>query len=301
VRVLNICDADNAGVGIKLTEAVNALPGHQARHIRMVPHKFGYPCDIQTRDPETIKKWVEWADVVNTHIGFRPLRQGGERLRPKHLIVTYHGRHYRRHHHECHINAKEAGAVKSLCTTPDLSQFGGAEWLPTAIPATKYARMRRPRNGGKPVVCMTPSEPTSRRAGVRKVREALGDRKDLRLLVVAEVKHSEALWAKSVADIFIDRFELGLGVSGLEAMAMGIPTIANACPETEGWIRKAVGHLPYCRASVEEIGEAVDKLLTDQAFYDEWAYRAQRYIWRWHNYPVVAQRYVRICKGVMAR
>jgi len=301
VKILNVCDADNAGVGIKLTEAVNALPGHQARHIRMVPHKFGYPCDIQTRDPETIRKWVEWADVVNAHIGFRPLRLGGGTLRPKHLIVTYHGRHYRRHHHECHINAKEAGAVKSLCTTPDLSQFGGAEWLPTAIPADEYARMRRPRNGGKPVVCMTPSESNSRRARVREVREALGNRKDLRLLVVAEARHRETLWAKAAADVFIDRFELGLGVSGLEAMAMGIPTIADASPETEKWICGAVGCLPYYKAPIEGIEEAVDKLLTDKAFYDEWSYRAQRYIWRLHNYPVVAQRYVRICKGVMSR
>jgi hypothetical protein len=302
LKILNICDADPAGVGSALTEAVNEHTDHKARHIRMVPHRFGYPKDIETRNPDAVREWVEWADIVNVHCNFRPLRMNGTaQLRPKRMMITYHGRHYRRHHWRMHISAKKAGATWSLCTTPDLYQYGGAEWLPQPIPMDRYAEMRRGHERGKkPVICQTPSEPTREGQGTDKVKIYLGYQADWVLDIAFDVPHTEALQRKAKADIFIDRFDLGLGVSGLEALAMSIPTIADATPDAEAEIKRLVGYIPYYKASPKELPDAIDALLGDDALYNEYAERGQEYIRQLHDYPAVAEKYVEICRKVIA-
>jgi hypothetical protein len=54
------------------------------------------------------------------------------------------------------------------------------------------------------------------------------------VVLIQGLPHSEALAVKSTCDIFVDTLgELGYGVSGLEAMAMGIPTAAEILPDFE--------------------------------------------------------------------
>jgi len=299
MNILNICQRDYAGVGIALTRAVQQYAKkHKARHLCMQMHRFRYDTDIVTRNPAEIHKWVRWADVVNTHVRFRPIRQGQNPPKPKSLLITYHGTHYRAKHEMMHLRARKLGAKKSLCTTIDLTKFGVAEWLPTAIPVDRYAEMRR-KHGGKPVVCQAPSNP--KRKNSAEIRELLGNREDIQLLIVHHRPHNQILRRIAAADVFIDRFRLGLGVSGLEALAMGIPVIADASPQDEKLIIKEVGYLPYYKASLQGLVEAVETLLSDKALYKEYVERGNEYIRDFHDYPIVAKRYMEIIERMRGR
>lgn len=294
MRILNICNKDFAGVGIKLTEAVNQHTDHEARHLCMEPHHFQYREDIRTKDPKEIRHWVMWADVVNCHVYLRPLARIG--IRPSALIMTQHGSHFRSKSEKCRQQNLKWGVRRTLCTTPDLVKYG-AEWLPTAIPARRYMGMRRLPPGGPPLICQTPSNP--RKKNSAEIVDLLGGRSDWRLVIAHHLSHRDALHVKAGADIFIDRFELGLGVSGLEAAAMGIPAIADASAEDEALIVKEVGYLPYYKATLGELEGTIDALWGSKSLYDEYADRGIRYIQDFHDYPVVAKRYAAICEEVL--
>lgn len=294
MKILNICQKDYAGVGIKLTEAVNAHTKHKARHLCMEAHHFQYPMDICTRSMDEMRHWIKWADVVNCHVYQRPLSYAG--MRPKKLIMTQHGSYFRSKTEKAKGQNKKWNARRVLGTTPDLVKYG-ATWLPTAIPVARYERMRR-SHGGKPIVCQTPSNPAKKNTA--EIKSVLGERKDIiRLVLAHHMTHDEVLREKAVADIFIDRFRLGLGVSGLEAAAMGIPVIACSSVEDEKYILDEIGYLPYYKASLKTLNDAIDKLLNYPTLYKEYAERGKKYVLDFHDYPVVAKRYAAICEEVL--
>lgn len=297
MKILNICRKDYAGVGIKLTQAVNRHTNHEARHLCTQIHGLGFEHDIATSDKHQMQKWLRWADVVNCHVYLRPLVEAG--YFPKNLMLTWHGTHYRGKSKRCHESCRKHKVKKTLCTTADLTRYGSAEWLPTAIPVAQYRAMRTKRKGGKPIVCQTPPRGRdSTKTHPQAVIQALGGRKDIDLRVSDKMPHAQCLRYKASADIFIDRFILGLGVNGLEALAMGIPVIAYAQPEDKACIMKEVGYLPYYPAAISQLADAVDNLLSNPAVYKEYADRATAYMLEFHDYPVVAARYAKICAAV---
>lgn len=296
MRILNICHQDYAGVGINLTDAVNQCTNHQARHLCEKPHHFQYKVDICSTNPNHMRTWIKWADVVNCHVYTRPLAHAGLKPPLPNLIMTQHGRWFRKRTDRCRADNKKWGAKRVLCTTTDLTR-NGAEWIPTAIPLAKYSGMRR-GNKGLPIICQSPSNP--KKKDTAWIEGLFKDRKDLRLRIVHHTPHDQVLRSIADADILIDRFDLGLGVSGLEAAAMGIPVIAGAPKKYEGEIIKHVGYLPYYRASLRTLADAVDALLSDRALYEEYSERSTVYIRDFHDYPVVAKKYAAICEEVLS-
>lgn len=154
-------------------------------------------------------------------------------------------------------------------------------------------------HGGKPIVCQTPSNPKRKITNTARIRDLLGGREDLRLVLAHHLPHEDALCAKAVADIFIDRFSFGLGVNGLEAAAMGIPVIACSSAEDEKYILGEIGYLPYYKASLKTLEAAIDELLSKQTVYEEYADRGRQYIRDFHDYLVVAKKYADICEEVL--
>jgi len=298
MKILNICRKDYAGVGIKITQAVNKHTGHTARHLCTQVHGLGFEHDIATSDKHQMQKWLRWADVVNCHVYLRPLAAAG--YFPKNLIITWHGTHYRTKTEKCHASYKKHKVKRALCTTADLTKYGVAEWLPVAIPIGQYRKLRRKRTGGKPIVCQTPPRGRGSAKGhPQGVLKVLGGRKDIDLRVSEKMPHSQVLRYKATADVYIDRFQLGLGVNGLEALAMKIPVIAHAQPEDEACIIREVGYLPYYDAPLSKLADAVDDLLSNPTVYREHVERACAYMENFHAYPVVAARYAKICAAVV--
>lgn len=293
-----MCDADYTGGAYRLVEAVNRETKHKARHMCMVLHPFGYPVGVQTRSPAVVRELVAWADIVNVHATFRPLRVGGmKELKPRNLMITHRGRYYRRNSGQVNARAKRRGVKRQLCSTADLTQYGPVTWMPTAIPQDRYKVLRKRRYScGLPIVCQAPSNARMKRT--EEVRALLGGRSDIQLMIVQGRHHDVALRRISKADIFIDRFRIGLGTGGLEAAAMGIPVIAWANQADEACILREVGYLPYYKATMEDLPAAVNNLLSQPNLYNEYAERGQEYIRTFHDYLAIAKRYVTVCEEI---
>lgn len=289
---------DFAGVGIRLTEALNQYTRHEARHLSMIPHPFQYPKDIRTENESEIRGWVEWADLVNCYVYLYPLTTA--KAQPRNLILTYVGSDYRDNHERRHRNAENYGSRTQLVTIPDLTKYEGAEWLPIPIPVDEWAAMKNPAEG-KPIICQTPSIPSGKHTS--DIREILSSRKDIVLKIIGKDDPAEGIpWRICMAHKARARIYLGgfcpnpVTVSMMEAFAMRIPVINHASPENEQTVLDKVGYLPYFDAPLTDLSQAVTSLLSDQSLYQEYADRGYRYVKETHDYPLVAKRFAEICE-----
>ncbi len=90
--------------------------------------------------------------------------------------------------------------------------------------------------------------------------------KNVRAVLIEGLPYPQALHKKSELDIFIDQIgELGYGISGLEALAMGIPTVVELMPDFE----KFLGPTPFVNVNEKNLYEKLDALIKDANMRDE--------------------------------
>lgn len=307
-----MCRWDYGGCGINLNKAINKYTSHKSRLISRSRQRVRYEEDIFTGDPTTIRKWFDWADIVNCFNSIQPLfaakilpsytwkeienKNTLKFLQNKNVIVTYVGSSYRGNP-ESHKRLAEAYGIKrQLVVTPDMIKFGEFEWLPSAIPVDEYLKMKK-KHGGIPIVCQTPSN--RRRKNTNKIISAISGKKNIELLIVTGVPWKKCMELKSVADIYIGPFKVGYGMSQLEAMAMKIPVITTLGPKNEALVIRAVGYLPHYDCPLDKLSEGIDTLLSDRELYDEYAELGYNYVKEFHDYPVVAEKFISICEELI--
>lgn len=290
MNILNLRIRDWAGCGIRLTDAINRNSKHKARQVALLSHRFGYHYDIITREPRVIKKWVNWADVVNCWSNIKPL----ERCKtfPDKLIWTFVGTRFRKNHRRMIKRAIELNAKMLVCT-PDLLRYGNFEWLPSAVPVDEWLKMKT-AHSGKPIVCQSPSSKSKKNTAA--ILKQISGKKNVKILIINKVKWKECIRLKSKADIYIGPFKIGYGMSQLEAMAMKIPVITKLEPRNEALVRNAVGYLPHYDCPMEKLSEGINALLSDRKLYDKYANLGFKYVKQFHDYPVVAKKFISVCE-----
>lgn len=292
MRILNICIRDYAGIVIRLNDAINKTTEHESRQLIMAKHKWGYPYDIFTTDGGEIRKWIDWADVVNCWGQTHPLRVA--RKIPDKLIITHVGSYFRRSPEERHKEALELGAKELVCT-PDLLIFPKFKLLPNAAPVDEWAKLKR-KHSGKPIVCQSPS--SQKRKNTQEIRRQLSHKHNIELEIIRLVQWKECMRRKATADIYLGSFTFGYGMSSLEAWAMSIPVINHiVSPHRKLYLRE-IGYLPYYESPIERLSEAVDALL-DKQTYRKYAKLGYDYVKNFHDYPVVANRFIVFCKELI--
>lgn len=293
MNILNICSTDFAGLGFRLTAAVNRHSHHKARHLALSPHAFGYPFDIVTLRTSTIRRWVNWADVVNCWSNIKALELC--KTIPKKLIWTYVGSRFRRNHRSVLKKARELKAKELVCT-PDLLRYGKFEWLPNAVPVTEWLKMKTPHSG-KPIVCQSPSNKSKKNTVA--ILKQISGKKNVKILIINKVKWQECMRLKSKADIYIGEYNLGHGMSQLEAMTMKIPVITKLKPENRISVKKAVGYIPHYTCPMNKLSEGIDCLLSSKKLYIKYSALGFKYVKQFHDYPVVAKKFISICEEVI--
>ena len=104
--------------------------------------------------------------------------------------------------------------------------------------------------------------------------------KNVRLVLIEGLPYHKALELKSKIDIFIDQLgELGYGISGLEAMAMGIPVVCQILPDLE----KFLGRHPLVNADAESLESVLEKLITSPDMRTEYGNRGYEWVRMVHN------------------
>lgn len=301
MKILNICIRDYGGKAYNLAEAIRRHTGHEARCLCMLPHKYEYSTDIVTHNKDEMREWILWADVVNAYQRPGPLIHAGV-PRPDCLIMMGGGIKggFLRDPEAWTVRARnEHGARRIMATHVSLMRFDVVdEWLPHPIPVDDYLRLhrRKRQHGGLPVICHTWH---GAKEGPRQIKAILEGRRDLVLDTIKDLSHQECLQRKAAATLYVEARGRGYSVSALEAFAMGIPVVSHAWPEEEANYLKHIGHLPYYDAPLEEMPAAIGALLGDQRLYREYANRGLQYMRDFHDYPIVAQRFAKICEGLI--
>ena len=120
---------------------------------------------------------------------------------------------------------------------------------------------------------------------ILEVLKKIADRhKNVEIVLIEGMTYKEALIKKSELDIFIDQIgELGYGISGLEALAMGIPTIVEIQPDFERFL----GKHPFVNADRNFLEKAVEKLIADKNLRDEIGEFGKNWVKEVHN-PIKA-------------
>ncbi len=102
----------------------------------------------------------------------------------------------------------------------------------------------------------------------------------VRVVLIENLPYVKALELKSKIDIFIDQLgELGYGISGLEALAMGIPVICQILPDFERFL----GEHPFVVADANSLVEVISALVESADMREDYGARGYEWVRRVHN------------------
>ncbi len=285
MNVLFLSRTDWGGCAWFLSQAVDALEGYSARHVRWVEQYFTrYPYGTLAPKQSAWSELWEWADMIHIY------DQGGEIIKvlsPKPTVITYNGTQYRRSHAKCDRDAARNG-WPITATTLDLTLDTAARWLPCARPCLAHLQEVE-----KPDVFTVCHAPTKRRTkGTTDIERELRGLPGVRLDVIEKVSWEECRRRKARAHVLIDQFNLGYGCNSVEAWLLGIPVISGAYDPAvlEAIAHAAGGRLPFVAATPDTVRAAVLVLKGDRDLYRHIARRGYNFALRHHQADAVARQ-----------
>lgn len=292
MKILQASMPDLAGIAIALSDAVNSYTEHECRAIRRDDNYIRYPQDIQSSEGAVWREWVNWADVVVVHeyVAIWQCIKAIDSTKP--VVWMAHGSYFRSGPARDTLNSiLDTNPIPVVCSTPDLLPLRmGSTWMPK--PMNMDYSTYRP--GDPKIVVQTKT--SGRKGNIRGLPE------DIIVDVVTGVSHGESLARKRRAWAVVDQIGpsgLGLGVSGLEAMAMGIPVISGGPDTIMRYLKDFWGYLPFIPSTEERLCASVETLKFVPNLRDAWANIGRKHIQRHHNPEYVASKLVRTCEGAL--
>lgn len=128
------------------------------------------------------------------------------------------------------------------------------DFLPYPFRLPEFERTPRPR-GDRVRIGHSPTNPVIKGTGeILSQLGLLAETHPVEVVLIRGLPHPEALALKRTCDLFVDTLgELGYGVSGLEAMAMGIPTAAEILPDFEA----KLGSHPFIKVTADSLARVL--------------------------------------------
>lgn len=290
---------DTAGQGAAIRSAlVHQRPTWIVDQMRR-QDRWGYPAQRPWASVDVLRCWRR-ATVVHLNESPSAFRRYARGAKP--MVVHHHGDAYRLHRDALDAACRELHAVQ-VASTLDLLGLPGVEWLPVVADLDALRAMRRPMDDGLVHIA---TSPTDRQIKGTAFVEAAVSRLQARGLPVAldvieEVTWSECLARKARADIFVDQFELGYGLSAVEAWGMGLPVIAGVTdPEVRARMVERFGSLPFVEATPDSLADRLAELVTDPETRQDWATFGQAHAQRFHSEAACAARLDRIYAQAVA-
>lgn len=308
MRILVLSFQDPAAGCGKLARAINEHPDHEARAARWrkgrLDYDVGFPVIWQPNAKRTINLigWSQavivtgpwWGLLKNLPWGTNCLFPPGSPKRK--VVVNYRGTPYRQRKADYNKADRSRGVVQSG-NFIDLLLYGNFKhWLPVPIWEHELTQYRRPHKGNhKLVVQAVTKKARFHKKNTPGVKKQLGNIPGVKLDIVFGVTNRECLLRLGKADIVVTAFKNGYGNAGLEAMAMGIPVIANGFPALVAKYEEIIGYLPFVQSPVKNLRQTVLNL-DDEARKDIVG-KQLCYLRRFHHPRVVANKAVELCQN----
>jgi len=294
MKILFLFRANTGNWGNLLRDAIQQHTPHQARTITYCKCWMEFEHDIFQPDVAALRKWFNWADVINYHdSAVRHVPSCIRDARPG--VVTYHLVAYRDNPRKYHDIAKLYGWVETASTL-DLT-FHGASWLPR--PQPPYSGLWKPYPGR----FIVGQAPTKRgRKNTKEVERIVRGIPDVELEVVEQTPYAECIARKARWNLCVDQFTLGFGSTSLEAWAYGYPALSHAAqPHITKKLKDTIGYLPYYDTTLAELRPHVERLRDNRRAWRGWARLGRQYVQDFHHPEKVARLLVEYCERAIAR
>ena len=293
MKVFIVSEGDDVGgVAIAIQRAFERYGADwEVRTMRGSNNYIDYPVDLSWDHARFCELW-EWADVIHA---MEKVHNLTPHFNPpgKPLVLHHHGSIYRDSHVALDTVANADNLVQ-LCSTIDLTEFNpNVEWLPNPIDISWMEHIRaqyRPSPIEERGRVRYAHTPTQRWAKHTSDFIAAATRMGCELEIIEQEPWSQAIARKATCDVLLDQLSYGYGLSGLEAMAMGMPVLGGiTVPGLEEKLRARVGYLPYYRATVDTL--PMDLVpFNDPAVRAEVAERGRQYVNDFHSQQVIVAR-----------
>lgn len=291
--------ADNGGVGIGIKRAFDAYgpKGWKVRSVTRAQNFIGFEPDVfwpvngDAREPDRLYRE---ADVIHVMDKLEAMTQFPSFLGfdDKPVVLHHHGSIFRSRPQGFLDEARKRGWLQ-LAATFDLLRFAPDDlhWMPHPVNVEQLQALRKVhyrRQSWLKVVHTPGAGYNGTDALLRAHHEAMTWDVD----VVRRESWIACMKRKAQADILFDSFDIGYGMTSVEAFAMGIPVISGADPETEARLREHLGVLPYYPATPDTIGNAVETLVSDATLRAEVAQAGLEVALLWHDEKRIVDRLV---------
>ena len=194
------------------------------------------------------------------------------------LSTTYYGSDLRQHGVLPRIDSA-AGAVFVMEFDHTLIH-PRAVWLPFPFNMTGLPNANPTEDG---IIRIGHAANSRSAKGSERILEAIAQvaqKYPVEAVMIERIPHEKALQIKAECHIFIDQLgELGYGISGLEALAMGIPTVVELLPDHEAFI----GNHPFVVANSENLPEVLESLIKDKEMRRELSKKGPQWVKEFHN------------------
>ncbi len=193
--------------------------------------------------------------------------------------------------------------LPEFVSTPDLLTYRpNAIWVPTLYDSALWHRVNRDgesrtgRGGARLIVGHIPSRAALKGSGA--IRGALQPLRDQGLIEYREFRGlSPEQVAREVGDldVLVDQLGMGLyGVSSVEAMAIGVPVVAELGELTRQKIQQLTGiDPPVVEATAATLSEVVAGLASNPELLDQSARRGREYVQQVHSPRNVARQFMK--------
>lgn len=286
---------DTGGVGIALKRALERHTSWEVRFVHRHHNYISYPTDIywdpEAPKPDGLDALFAEADVIHVMERWESASVF-DGWRDKPLLMHHHGTHFRVEQTQNLIASVREYGAKAIVSTPDLLLIDESlEWLPNPCDIPMMERIRR-ENYRENEYPRAAHSPTNR--GLKGTEQFLRAAYDLRtqmgIDVIEWVTWDACLDRKSRAEMFFDQLHIGYALSGIEAMAMGIPVIGGAeDPRILALMRDIFGDLPFVLADRGTLGDAL-RLLLDPAERRRWGEIGRSHVAEYHDEARVARQ-----------
>lgn len=281
---------DMGGVAIGIQRAFEKYGGRwKVRAMKGGTSSIGYPIDLSSKSGRYAELY-NWADIIHTMENMNHvLKHSNPPGKP--FILHHHGTRYREGHAELDRIANQHRLIQ-LCSTIDLTIYNkNVRWLPNPIDIDLMQSIRSQYHPVSEkhtaVFSHAPYKPNPLKGTdhfIKAVEEINAE-----MLLIENQTWVAGLAMKARSDVLLDQMLYGYGLSGLEAMAMGIPVIGGIMPSIRTTYDKFLNELPIMESTVGDLKESLLDIL-DRTKYYEVSNKGLHYVVKYHSQSSVVDR-----------
>lgn len=308
---------DPAGMGIAFTNAINRYSSHKCRLITTeVRYNFDFQKDLhipdlKSKDFDNLENILKSSDIFHFHIlSDENIRVGPflvkDYIKGKKILHHHHGHPFFKENVTDFLEKYKKLNREVIVSTPDLLKLvPTSTWLPNIVPINDplYLPSKEKKFNEKIRIGHSPTRKDLKRTDIfEDVMSNIVDENDnVEKIVISNTLHVKCLEIKKSLDIFFDQIGPSFGVSSLEALSQGVPSIARLNSFNTGKIDEFTGCNTNPWINVNDgvtLERSIKKLINDEDLLKHKKSESRKYMEKYWKEEIVLDQLFRVYNEV---